>query len=323
MSAPAPDPAPPATPPAAAPPAALSTMWAVQPRFERDLPAFIDRAAALGYGAVEVNHSMDAAQLDAIRGHGGLPVTGVHAPAPRERHPGGGWSTDLNLASVDEGERELAVRYTRRSIEAAADLGAPLVVVHLGEIAGGELAGERRRRVAFERGETAGGEWARAGVEAVELRAALAGPHLAQARRSLAELASAAEAAGVTLGLECRNYYHHIPLPDEMAALLADYPPAVVGYCHDVGHAEVLHRLGLVALDAWFELLAERGVGTHLHDVRGLTDHRAPGNGDVDFAALAARLPPAAARTFEIDQHEPDADVARALEVLRAAGVVG
>ena len=321
MSAPDRPPADP--PPISAPPAALSTMWAVQPRFERDLPAFVDRALELGYGAVEVNHSMDAAQIDAIRGHGGLPVTGVHAPAPRERHSRRGWSTDLNLASLDEGERELAVRYSRRSIETAADVGAPVVVVHLGEVGGAELAGERRRRDLFERGETAGGEWARAGVEAVELRAALAGPHLAQAGRSLAELASTAQAAGVTLGLECRLRYHHIPLPDEMAALLADYPPAVVGYCHDVGHAEVLHRLGLVALDAWFELLSERLVETHLHDVRGIADHRAPGNGDVDFAALAARLPPAAARTLEIDQREPDADVAHALDVLRAAGVVG
>ncbi len=59
---------------------ALSTMWAVQPRFERDLGGFMERAAELGYEAIEINHSMDAAQIGSILGHGTLPVTGVSGP---------------------------------------------------------------------------------------------------------------------------------------------------------------------------------------------------------------------------------------------------
>ena len=301
-------------------------MWAVQPRFERDLPAFMARAAELGFGAIEVNHSMDAEQVAAIRARlavaDALPVTAVHAPAPLERRPDRGWNRDLNLASTDEAERDLAVSDARRSIELAAELGARLVVVHLGQVGDRDLAGERRLRRLHERGERDGDQWRRAASEAAEQRSTLAAPYLAQARRSLDELAGPAEAAGVTIGLECRLHYHQIPLPEEGVDLLSGYPPEVAGYCHDVGHAEVLHRLGLVTLDAWFELLGERLVGAHLHDVRGLHDHRAPGNGDVDFAALAARIPAAAARTLEIDQQEPDADVARGLEVLREAGVV-
>jgi sugar phosphate isomerase/epimerase len=57
--------------------------------------------------------------------------------------------------------------------------------------------------------------------------------------------------------------------------------------------------------------------------MHGILDHRAPGNGDVDFAALAARIPPAAARTLEINQHEPDEDVAQGLALLREVEVVG
>ena len=267
-------------------------MWAVQPRFERDLRAFVESAAALGYSALEINHSMDTAQVAALRSQGTLPATAVHAPAPLERHSRRGWNRDLNLASTDEEERDLAVRYTRRSIELAAEVGARFVVVHLGHVGDGELPGERRRRELFGRGETAGDAWRHAGVEAVKMRAALAPRYLEQARRSLAELAQAAGAAGVALALEARARYHQIPLPEEAAELLAGYAPAVAGYWHDVGHTEVLHRLGMVELDSWFELLADRVAGVHLHDVRGLTDHRAPGNGDVDFARLAARLPP-------------------------------
>jgi sugar phosphate isomerase/epimerase len=298
-------------------------MWAMQPRFERDLPAFVERAAELGFGAIELNHSMNHEHLDAFRTGVALPATSVHAPAPLERHSRWGWNRDLNLASVDEEERALAVRYAQRSVELASEIGARAVVVHLGQITSGAVDGELKRRELFEGGTTGGDIWAHAGTGAAQVRAQLAPPYLAQAHRSLDELATAAQAAGVVLGLETRLHYHQFPLPEEAVMLLADYPPEVAGYWHDSGHAEVLDRLGFVALDAWFERLGDRVVGTHITDVRDLVDHRAPGNGDLDFAALAAHIPPSAVRTFEVDQHEPDEDVARALDLTREVGLVG
>ncbi|MDA0302493.1 MAG: TIM barrel protein, partial [Chloroflexi bacterium] len=130
---------------------------------------------------------------------------------------------------------------------------------------------------------------------------------------------------GVTLGIETRLHFHEIPGPAELARLLEEYPPEVAGYLHDVGHAEVQHRLGLTDRVAWWEHLAPRLAGLHLHDVAGLRDHRAPGNGDVDFRWLAARIAeanPLAARTFEIDQREPDEAVAAGLQLLIETGVV-
>ena len=311
--------------PPAAPIPSLSTMWAVQPRFERDLGAFLDRAAELGYGAIEINHSMTAEQAGAILGYGTLPVTGVHAPAPLERHPSAGWNRELNLAALDETERALAVQYHRASIALAVEAGTTQVIVHLGAAGARSLPGERRLRSMYERRAQNPGEWQAAIDETLKARADLAAPWLAQARRSLEEMAETAAARGVTLAIETRLYYHEIPLPHELADLLAPYPRDVAGYQHDVGHAEVQHRLGLTDRGAWWDELGARLVGLHLHDVRGLTDHRAPGNGDVDFAWLAARIAaanPLAYRTFEIDQHESDADVARALDVLRAAGAI-
>ena len=303
-------------------PVALSTMWAVQPRFERDLRAFMERAAELGYDAIEVNHSMDAAQIGAILAADVLPVTAVHAPAPLERDRARGWNRNLNLASTDEGEREAAVRYTLRSVDAAAEAGASAVVVHLGAAGKRGITADRRLRDAYNRGDTDADARAARIAEAHRERAERAPEHLEQARRSLAELVEYAEPKGVAIGLECRLWFHEIPLPQDAVDLLAPYPPHVAGYWHDVGHAEVLHRLGLVDLEAWFDLLGDRMLGTHLHDVAGLRDHRAPGNGDVDFAWLAERLPASASRTLEIDQHEPDEAVGGALDVLRAAGAI-
>ncbi len=300
-------------------------MWAVQPRFERDLRAFMERAAELGYDAIEINHSMTAEQAGAILGYRTLPITCVHAPAPLERHPSAGWNRELNLAATDEAERALAVQYHRRSIDLAAEAGARLVVVHLGGIGTRMLAGERRLRSLYDRRASLPTEWNAAVDDTLRERVTIAAPWYAQARRSLEELAETAAERGVTLGIETRLHYHEFPLPQELVDLLAPYPAHVAGYQHDVGHAEVHHRLGLTDRGAWWDLLGARLVGLHLHDVRGLTDHRAPGNGDVDFAWLAtqvARARPQAARTFEIDQHESDEDTARGLQLLRDAGIV-
>ncbi len=321
--------------PLARPPLALSTMWAMQPRFQHDLRAFLERTAELGYDAVEINHSMDAQMAGAIlAARDVLPVASVHAPAPLERHATAGWNRELNLAATDEAERTLAVDYVRRTIALAAEAGASRVVVHLGHIARAPSSpvqpydGERRVRAAWPRRDDDPAAWRDAIATAQRDRTAAAAPHLEAATRTLAALAFEAETRGITLGLETRLHYHELPLPHEAAALLVPYPAHVAGYWHDVGHAEVQHRLGLTSRDAWFDTLGARLVGVHLHDVAALTDHRAPGNavpsgqpGGVDFAWLAARIPPHVPRTLEIDQHEPDAAVAAAIGVLRAAGL--
>ncbi len=304
------------------PPIALSTMWAMQPRFEHDIHAFMERARDLGYEAVEINHSMDAQMARTIIDGHVLPVASIHAPAPLEQHPTRGWNRDLNLAGTDEAERALAVQYTQRSIDLAVEAGAPAVVVHLGHVGTGQLEEERQLKALWPERDARRDEYAHLLDATVSARAALAPPHIEAARRSLAELAAYAAPRGVALGIESRLLYHEFPLPHELAPLLAEYDASVVGYWHDVGHCVVHDRLGLTDIDAWFELLGERLIGAHLHDVRELIDHRAPGNGSVDFAWLASRLPAHAARTLEIDQHEPDADLTTAIEVLRSAGVV-
>jgi sugar phosphate isomerase/epimerase len=222
----------------APPPPALSTMWAMQPRFEHDLGAFMARAEELGYRAVEINHSMTAEQVGAILGFGTLPVTGVHAPAPLERDPSAGWNRELNLAAIDETERALAVQYHRRSIDLAVEASAHSVIVHLGNVGANLLAGEQRLRSMYARREQLRDEWQRIVDETVKERAGIATPWLAQARRSLDALAESAAARGVTLAFECRLHYHEIPLPAELAVLLAPYPAMSPSATEDPSHLD-------------------------------------------------------------------------------------
>jgi sugar phosphate isomerase/epimerase len=296
-------------------------MWAVQARFEDDITGFLECARALGYEAIEINNSMTPPAVEAILACNVLPVTSVHAPAPLVHYPDRGWNRDLNLASLDEVERELAVRYTERSVDLAVEAGARHVVVHLGSVGSMQLDGERRLRELWPDREAQPQQWGRLVRETQRDRASQVRRYMLQAERSLAALVRYAEPRGVMLGIESRLNYHEIPLPPEAATLLAPYSPRSVGYWHDVGHVEVQHRLGLTDRETWFERLGDRIVGAHIHDMQGITDHRAPGTGDVDFEALASRLPAGIPHTLEIDQHESDADLARAVEVVKAAGL--
>ncbi len=301
---------------------ALSTMWAQQARFDNDPAAFVDAVRALGYDGIEVSHATPPAPFERIVGQRDVPVTSIHAPAPYARDGNGRGNSSLNLASLDAGERAHAVEFTTATIDHAAEAGVRFVVVHLGGAGSAILPPEREMRRRFDSGERTGETMDALRRQVWEQRAEMAPPYLEQARRTLAELAEHARERGVTLGIETRLHHHEIPLPQEAVDLLAEYPPDVAGYWHDVGHAEVQSRLGYVEKTAWFAALATRMLGIHLHDVDGIGDHRAPGRGDVDWSYIRDGLPPDALRVFEIDQRQPDDAVAAAPAFLRERGVV-
>jgi sugar phosphate isomerase/epimerase len=301
---------------------ALSTMWAQQERFRGRMDDFAHVALESGYQAIEVSHSTDTEGLERLIDCRLLPVVSLHAPTPRERDSRGRWNGDLNLAALDEEERAAAVAATLRTLDYAVRCGAKAVVVHLGGCGSSLLPAERRLRALYQAGRQGDEEFAGLRAEAEAQRATLARDHLPQAARSLEQLANAAAKAGVALGLENRLHYHEIPRYDEVPELLAPYPPQVAGYWHDVGHAEVLHRLGLVDRHCWLEVNGARTLGSHLHDVRGILDHRAPGEGDVSWDYIAEGLPASAMRTWEINQHEPQALLTPALRYLVDRGVM-
>ncbi len=297
----------------------LSTMWAQQDRFD-DMHTFAEAAKSLGYDAIEVSHATPTEQFERLLDGSGATLSSIHAPAPLVKIDGKR-NSSLNLAALDD-ERDKAIEFTKGSIDHAANAGAGYVVVHLGGIGSKMLDSESKQRKLFDSGTREGPEVDALRRETLERRAELAPPWLEKAGESLAVLAAYAKERGVAIGLENRLHYHEFPLPQEALELCADYPADLVGYWHDVGHAEVQARLGYVDKRAWLDTLKERTLGSHLHDVDGIGDHRAPGNGDVEWDYIAEGLPTAALRVFEINQHQPDEDVAGAIAFLRERGVI-
>jgi len=317
------------TPDLPAPVHALSTMWS-QGRFPHEnrdsMARFAETASRLGFPAVEINYVIPPEGVEEILASDHVSVASLHSPTPRVKAANGRWSEALNLAAADEEERALAVRLACETVDHAVRAGARYVVVHLGGIESGGRSemfeGEKRLRRLFDEGVRAGAEVDAVRSEADAARLEGAGRNLPRARRSLAEIAEHAAGRGVAIGLENRYHYHEFPGIDEMHELLADYPPTVAGFWLDVGHAEVLDRLGLVAKERWLDELGARCIGSHVHDVDGLADHRAPGLGDVDWSYIARGLPADAPRVFEINQRTPEDAVAAAVPFLRERSVL-
>jgi len=298
----------------------LSTMYAQAERYG-DMHDFVRDAQRFGFDAIEVSHSTPEDKFDRLLNGSGAALSSIHAPAPRVQ-VNGKPNGSLNLASLDDEEYQLAIEHTKRSIDHCAATGARYLVVHLGGAGNEMLPSERKMRQLFDSGTRDGALYEQLRRETIEKRATIAPPYFERARESLAELVSYVDGRDIAIGLENRLHHHEFPLPDEALELLEDYPPAQAGYWHDVGHAEVQARLGYVDKRDWLTKAGSRTIGAHLHDVDGIGDHRAPGNGDVEWDYIAAGLPPAALRVFEINQLEAEEAVAGAISFLRERGVV-
>jgi sugar phosphate isomerase/epimerase len=302
-------------------------MWS-QGRFRRDgadgddMVGFAKATAELGFSHIEINYVIPPEGVEALLATDVVGVSSVHSPCPRVPAPSGRKSDALNLASVDEDERAFAVACARAAVDIAVRAQAPAIVVHLGGVGSEIFPEERELRKLFDSGTRDGEHVEGLRRGAAQRRREGSDVYFPQAKRSLAEVAEYASDNGVAVGLENRYHFHEFPGPDEMLELLPDYPPDVAGFWLDVGHAEVLDRLGFHAHTRWLDELAGRCIGTHVHDVEGLADHRAPGHGTADWAHYAAKLPAGIPRIFEINQHVGEELVAASIPFLRERGVL-
>ena len=118
-----------------------------------------------------------------------------------------------------------------------------------------------------------------------------AGAATENAHRSISELLTVAEAAGVRMALEnlLAKDMPARPLEtmQELRSFMANLPAEYVGICHDIGHTR------LISLDIADEarIASDRLYALHLQD--GSTDdddHLPPGRGTLDFDSYARAL---------------------------------
>ena len=266
---------------------ALSTMWGIKrfPQFDD----FFEAGREAGFTTFELNHGVNSAMLASVHLNG-YRITSVHEPCPVDLSPAELKRRDWLISATDEENRHHGVAAVRRSIELAYQIGAAAVIVHPGRVLMDETA-EATMWQLYRDGKRHTPEYEHILAQMVAERAERAPVHLDAVRRSLDELADEAARRGVRLGLENRDHYYEIPLIDELSELLDAGYGDTVGYWHDVGHAQKSEYKGYGPHEAWLDRFADRIIGVHLHDIAGMEDHLAAGQGQMPWEMLSRRLP--------------------------------
>ena len=278
---------------------ALSTNWNSF-RCE-DGGEIVDEALALGFDSLELSYRLTAEQLDGIRRRvdaGDIRVGSVHAPCPLPSPDASPTPEPFSLTALDERERRQACALAVGTLNAAVDFGARVVVVHAGHVTMGGLTERiaRVRRSEREPGLIQGFLIKRL----MRQRREKAADHLDSLRRSLSEILPMFERAKIALALENLPYWEGMPSETEMEALLREFKSPVLKYWHDIGHGQVRENLGVGSHLAWVQRLLPATAGCHIHDVIGLDgDHRAPGQGGIDFSEFSALAAPSIVHVFE------------------------
>ena len=217
---------------------------------ERVSPRALAALAEAGFSCVELLGQPGLCELDDLKlvkrvgraaGRLGLFIESIHSRL-----------TPGDLSSPDARERALQIGYVREAIAAAAELSAPVIVVHP----------SLRFRAPADRAE-----------------------RLRVLADTITELAAQAEGEGISLALENMLPDHLFDDLREQARFLRRLGLPNVGACFDSGHAHVCGNVG----DAW--RIAPFIICTHLHDNCGSSDdHLSLFEGSSDWQAVARAL---------------------------------
>jgi sugar phosphate isomerase/epimerase len=192
-------------------------------------------------------------------------------------------------SAADARDLDQWLRQTKRSIDFAAQVGASVLVCHLGSVRYLWLQPDRHMEAYRETHPDAaktGDKAYRSLVEKalLKLRKRMV-PYWQRTQDSVRSVLDYASSKNIRLGLENREAFTELPVDADFPGLFASLPPpAPVGYWHDTGHANLKEGMGLIDHRGQLEANASRQIGFHLHDVDAEgRDHQAIGSGSVDF----------------------------------------
>jgi sugar phosphate isomerase/epimerase len=201
-------------------------------------------------------------------------------------------------------EHELAVKHTLKTLEFAARVKAPVVVLHLGSLELKDYTGKLCELL--KSGGKESPQYWKLRDEAAAKREARKKPFVERVYATLRKVLPEAEKRGLKLGIENRQALEEIPLDGDFENFFRDFDSPNVVYWHDTGHAQIKENLGILQHAQLLESLAARLAGLHVHDVRfPADDHAPPGTGTIDFARLKPFVKPQHIKVFELSPALP------------------
>lgn len=279
----------------------ISTVWNAWR--QKTAAAMVEELKELGFGAIELSFGLPLSMVEEIGGlvrAGRVTVSSLHNYCPAPVLPRGMKLShaSLPLSHPDERLRRWAVRQARRTIEAAAELKARAVVLHLGRV---DIRPVSPRLMAMlEANESETPRFRKLSEKLRKRREKEKRPYLEQSLRSLRELAGPAAELGVKLGIENRYYPEEIPSLDEIGEFIAAAGSEAVGFWYDLGHAAVKGNIGWEDPGEYLKRYKERLVGLHIHDVTRTRDHKAPLEGNLDYGPIREILRRDLIRVLEV-----------------------
>ncbi len=283
--------------------------------------------ADLGFDHVELSHGIRITLVPGILRaveEGFIKVTSTHNFCPL---PTGVLQAAPNLFEPSAPDpRELAqwTRQTKRSLEFASQVGARVLVCHLGSVRFFWFHPTQKLRRFLTRHPkiilATDAKYRRLLTRCLATLRGRMGPFWARTKTSIASVVEYAVSKNVRLGFENREKFEELPLDADFAELFPEVPASTGGgYWHDTGHAEIKHSLGLLDHRAHLEKNAPNLIGFHLHDVdAGGHDHQPIGSGRIDFKMVSSFWQPHHHLVLELSPRIAVADVIRSREVVES-----
>lgn len=277
----------------------LSSCWNSQRHI--DGRAMLEEIRALGFEYAELSHgvriSLLPGILDAVDA-GVVRISSVHNFCPLPVGIDRAAPNIFQFSSDNRREQENAFRYTLKSIETAARVKAPILVLHMGTVDMKDYTEKLIDLAANGKRETP--KFQKICEEASRKREDKKERYVNAAYEMLRRLIPEAERQGVLLGIENREAIEEIPFESDLELLFREFTSPGVRYWHDIGHAQIKENLGFIGHAMHLESFTERLAGFHIHDVEYPgRDHQEPGTGCVNFAALKPFVRPGHIKVFE------------------------
>ncbi len=271
----------------------------------------------LGFEMIELGHGIRLSLMPGIQKlfeAGEVKFSSLHNFCPLPVEVMGASPDCYMFSSANHGERERAVKQTLQTIDFAARLGAPFVVLHCGEVPMNPITDELLALI--KDGAQLSRKYVRKKIAAVAKREAKAPPYLKRVRDSLKRIVDYATEKNVRLGVEGRRGYEEIPSERELPAILDELNSPTVGYWHDFGHIQIKENLGFLDHAEWLGMIGQRAFGVHLQDcVWPGQDHQPPFAGSVNFEKLVPLLPRDCLYVWEMSPRKTVEEINRSVQL--------
>ena len=296
----------------------ISTVWNAWRHIKAE--AMVDELRSLGFDRIELSAYLPVQLVQGVADlvtAGRITVTSLHnpCPAPVFSPPRRRSLNRVSLSSRNEQNRLRAVRQALRTLDCAKALGARAVVLHLGEIPPGR-SGSKLVKLAA-RGDVATEPYGRLREKLKKKRGSRKNIYLEKTLKSLTAVVKHAEDLKIKVGVETRYYPWEIPSLEEVGFFLERIKSPHLGYWHDVGHARVKKNMDWEDESEYLKKYGERLIGMHLHDVVGINDHKAPGEGNFEFEKIVEFLKRDVIKVLEIHPGSTAEAIRKALSYLK------